>query len=276
MVLQRNRTPLFAAPVFVFEQVARDGEDPAAKSGVPPPACDPAKGSKERLLHQVIYIGVIGTETHQKSGDRRPMSAYQLSRRGLASALVSADEVGVIRRRRTGRNGHLRGDAEVRETLSLTTREGRPSFRAERTFGRLMLAYDKRLQHLLTVAARTYAERGYQATSMRDLSKASGFSLAGIYHYVSSKLELLYLIQDRCFSQVIAGAREALDKAGDEPEARLAAFIQHHVTFFAAHMDEVLKAALAEDPVGRQAPGTPEPEGEKKPGGAKKPEEVRA
>ena len=102
-----------------------------------------------------------------------------------------------------------------------------------------MLAYDKRLQHLLTVAARTYAERGYQATSMRDLSKASGFSLAGIYHYVSSKLELLYLIQDRCFSQVIAGAREALDKAGDEPEARLAAFIQHHVTFFAAHMDEM-------------------------------------
>jgi AcrR family transcriptional regulator len=102
-----------------------------------------------------------------------------------------------------------------------------------------VLAYDKRLQHLLTVAARTYAERGYQATSMRDLSKASGFSLAGIYHYVSSKLELLYLIQDRCFTQVITGAREALAQAGEEPEARLAAFIQHHVTFFAAHMDEM-------------------------------------
>jgi ATP-dependent Lon protease len=43
---------------------------------------------------------------------------------------------------------------------------------------------------------------------------------------------------------------------------------------FAAHMDEVLKAALEEDPIGRQAPGSPEPEGEKKPG--KKPEEVRA
>ena len=124
-------------------------------------------------------------------------------------------------------------------TLSLTAREGRPSFRSERTFGRPVLAYDKRLQHLLTVAARTYAERGYQATSMRDLSKASGFSLAGIYHYVTSKLELLYLIQDRCFSLVIIGAREAVAQAGEEPEARLAAFIQHHVTFFAAHMDEM-------------------------------------
>jgi AcrR family transcriptional regulator len=101
-----------------------------------------------------------------------------------------------------------------------------------------VLAYDKRLQHLLTVAARTFAERGYHATSMRDLAKASGFSLAGIYHYVGSKIELLYLIQDRCFGQVIAGARDALAAPGD-PEVRLAAFIQHHVIFFAAHMDEM-------------------------------------
>ena len=43
---------------------------------------------------------------------------------------------------------------------------------------------------------------------------------------------------------------------------------------FAAHMDEVL-VALEEDPIGA-APSTSEPEGEKKPAGAKKPEEVRA
>jgi ATP-dependent Lon protease len=42
---------------------------------------------------------------------------------------------------------------------------------------------------------------------------------------------------------------------------------------FAAHMDEVLKAALEEDPLGRKPP-PPEPEGEKKPS-PKKPEEVR-
>src|SRR4029450_9747314 len=33
MVLQRYRTPDLSAPVFVFEQVARDGKDPASKSG---------------------------------------------------------------------------------------------------------------------------------------------------------------------------------------------------------------------------------------------------
>ncbi len=43
---------------------------------------------------------------------------------------------------------------------------------------------------------------------------------------------------------------------------------------YAAHMDDVLKAALEENPLGRKPPATPEPEGEKKPT-QKKPEEVR-
>ena len=42
---------------------------------------------------------------------------------------------------------------------------------------------------------------------------------------------------------------------------------------FATHMDEVLKAALEENPLGRTPP-PPDPDGEKKPP-AKKPEEVR-
>jgi len=126
----------------------------------------------------------------------------------------------------------------VGQALSLPGHGALASFWSERTFGRIVLAYDKRLHQLLSIAARTFAERGYHATSMRDLARASGFSLAGIYHYVGSKLELLFLIQDRCFVQVIAGARDAVAQA-EEPEARLAAFIHHHVIFFTAHMDEM-------------------------------------
>jgi len=99
-------------------------------------------------------------------------------------------------------------------------------------------SYDRRLQLLLSAAARTFAERGFHATSMRDLSRASGMSLAGIYHYVASKQELLFLIQDRCFEKVIAGAREAV-LAETDIEAKVTAFVRHHVVFFAGHMHEM-------------------------------------
>jgi AcrR family transcriptional regulator len=100
------------------------------------------------------------------------------------------------------------------------------------------LPYDERLDHLLKQAARVFAEQGYHATSMRDLSKATGMSLAGMYYYVRCKDELLYHIQERCFTGVLQGAREALDD-GSEPAERLEHLIRHHVTFFAAHMSEM-------------------------------------
>ncbi len=109
-----------------------------------------------------------------------------------------------------------------------------------------MRPYDRRLQLLLAATARTFAERGFHATSMRELSRASGMSLAGIYHYVRSKAELLFLIQDRCLAQVVAGAREAVMVETD-PQARIQAFIRHHVVFFAAHIDEMKVLSREED-----------------------------
>ncbi|HUK21694.1 MAG TPA: TetR/AcrR family transcriptional regulator [Gemmatimonadales bacterium] len=101
-----------------------------------------------------------------------------------------------------------------------------------------MRPYDERLDHLLTQAARVFAERGYHATTMRDLSRASGMSLAGMYYYVQGKEELLEKVQERAFSLVLDGAERAI--AGQaEPRERLVAFIRHHVTFFAAHMYEM-------------------------------------
>jgi TetR/AcrR family transcriptional regulator, cholesterol catabolism regulator len=104
-----------------------------------------------------------------------------------------------------------------------------------------MRPYDERLDHLLARAATVFADRGYHSTTMRDLAAASGMSLAGMYYYVTGKEELLHLIQERCFSRVLEGARQAiaaLPGGGDALEG-VQAFIRHHVTFFAAHMPEM-------------------------------------
>jgi AcrR family transcriptional regulator len=101
-----------------------------------------------------------------------------------------------------------------------------------------MRPYDQRLDHLLAQAARVFAERGYHSTSMRDLAATSGMSLAGMYYYVRGKDDLLGLIQERCFTGVLEGARAALVPLTDSQE-RLHTFIRHHVTFFTAHMAEM-------------------------------------
>jgi AcrR family transcriptional regulator len=98
--------------------------------------------------------------------------------------------------------------------------------------------HDAKRERLLSAAAGVFARKGYHASTMRDLARASGMSLAGMYHYVSGKEELLYLIQRDFFERVVEGARQALARAPDA-EGRLRAFVEHHVGFFAAHMSEM-------------------------------------
>jgi AcrR family transcriptional regulator len=100
------------------------------------------------------------------------------------------------------------------------------------------LSHDAKLERLLTAAAGVFARKGYHATTMRDLAGASGMSLAGMYHYVTGKEEILHLIQRGCFERVLDGARRAVAGAPDA-DGKVRAFVRHHVAFFAAHMSEM-------------------------------------
>ncbi len=106
-----------------------------------------------------------------------------------------------------------------------------------------MEQFDRRRENLLAVAAHVFAARGYDRTTMRDLARASKMSLAGMYYYVRGKEDLLFQIQRGCFERVQEGAERAIAEvpggAGGGPEEKLQAFIRHHVTFFANHMDEM-------------------------------------
>jgi len=101
-----------------------------------------------------------------------------------------------------------------------------------------MPTYDHRRDRLLSHAARVFADKGYDGTSMRDLARASGMSLAGMYYYVKGKEDLLFQIQKTVFEAVTQGAREVIAREATA-EGRLGAFIRHHVTFFATHMAEM-------------------------------------
>ena len=98
--------------------------------------------------------------------------------------------------------------------------------------------HDQKLEFILRTAARIFAEKGYHSTSMRDISRATNVSLAGLYHYCKSKEELLFLIQDNCFGRVLERLEKQL-KEVEEPVAKLGVFIENHLSFFAANMSEM-------------------------------------
>lgn len=98
--------------------------------------------------------------------------------------------------------------------------------------------YDQKLELILRTAAKIFAEKSYHSTSMRDISRATGVSLAGLYHYCSSKEELLFLIQDHCFSRVLERLEQRLNGTS-EPLEQLRIVIDNHLSFFAANMAEM-------------------------------------
>ncbi|MGC2794625.1 MAG: helix-turn-helix domain-containing protein, partial [Candidatus Sulfotelmatobacter sp.] len=60
--------------------------------------------------------------------------------------------------------------------------------------------FDRRMAQILSHATDVFCEKGYEGASMRDLSRASGMSLAGLYYYFESKERLLFLIQKHTFT----------------------------------------------------------------------------
>jgi AcrR family transcriptional regulator len=109
--------------------------------------------------------------------------------------------------------------------------------------------FDRRLAKILEHATEVFCEKGYEGASMRDLSRASRMSLAGLYYYFDSKEKLLYLIQKYTFSTILERLRERLEGVED-PEQRVRIFIQNHLEYFLAnqkavkvlsHEDDVLK-----------------------------------
>jgi len=70
------------------------------------------------------------------------------------------------------------------------------------------------LESLLQVAARLFYERGYDCTSMEELSHKLRITKSAIYHHVSSKEELLRLAVNRALDGLFAIAAEAEQTPG--------------------------------------------------------------
>jgi AcrR family transcriptional regulator len=115
--------------------------------------------------------------------------------------------------------------------------------------------FDRRLAEILTHATEVFCEKGYEGASMRDLSRESGMSLAGLYYYFESKERLLFLIQKHTFTTIVQRLKSRLEGVSD-PEQRIRILILNHLEYFLAnqaamkvltHEAEALKNGFASE-----------------------------
>jgi len=118
--------------------------------------------------------------------------------------------------------------------------------------------FDRRLGEILDHATEVFCVKGYEGASMRDLSRATGMSLAGLYYYFESKERLLFLIQKHTFTTILETLKARLADVA-EPEERIRIFILNHLQYFVsnqqglkvlAHEDESLKNGLSSEIAG--------------------------
>ncbi len=103
-----------------------------------------------------------------------------------------------------------------------------------------------KLEVILQHAAQEFAGKGYEGASIRDISRSSKIPLSGLYYYVASKQQLLYLIQINTFRTILARLQAALDGLTD-PAKRLSTLVHNHLEYFLRHPMEMKVLAREDD-----------------------------
>lgn len=112
----------------------------------------------------------------------------------------------------------------------MVTRPVRPALRER---------YDARRRRVILEAARLFAERGYDQTSMHQLAEHLGVAAGSLYHYFGGKEQLLIAICDQLMEPLLDDA-QAIARTGAPPEERLRAVVRLWVAHVVDHRHHVL------------------------------------
>lgn len=104
----------------------------------------------------------------------------------------------------------------------------------------LRARYEGRRSEVVAAAAKLFAENGYAASSIADLTEATGLAAGGLYHYIGSKEALLLAICDELMEPLLARAREIAASDELSPKGQLRAVLRAWLEHIESHRDHML------------------------------------
>ncbi len=99
----------------------------------------------------------------------------------------------------------------------------------------------KRIAEICRAAAGVFYERGYLSSTISDISAAVGKTKGGIFHYFSTKEELLFLILYRYYEYTLNKLKEDLN-ACNSPHEKIYTYIR---SFIMGYRDKQIESRLA-------------------------------
>lgn len=94
----------------------------------------------------------------------------------------------------------------------------------------------ERKQQVISTAERLFSEKGYLATSVRDLAQALNIEAASLYSHVKSKEDLLWQIADRSANEFFNRVQPISDRELDTLE-KLTLMIVEHIGVITDHLN---------------------------------------
>ena len=95
-----------------------------------------------------------------------------------------------------------------------------------------MIDIPTRKDQIYEVAERLFSERGYHATTMREIARELAIEGGSLYSHISGKQELLYAIVLRGSEQFLQSARDTIAAAGSA-RVRLRELMRRHLAIMA-------------------------------------------
>lgn len=100
-------------------------------------------------------------------------------------------------------------------------------------------APDETRERIIRAAARLFSDRGYAATSVKQIAEAVQVSAPALYWHFASKGDLLYAVIQSTLSRFLEAATSAVRGAGTEPREQLAAIVEMYVKTQLTEVDDV-------------------------------------
>jgi TetR/AcrR family transcriptional regulator, cholesterol catabolism regulator len=96
----------------------------------------------------------------------------------------------------------------------------------------------QRAEQIKDIVSRLFAEKGYHATSMRDVGNEIGMSKSSMYNYFRSKEDILFHLMNDAMDEALE-TLQAICRADHSPDEKLSAVLDFYARYYAGDQDRL-------------------------------------